>query len=234
MVSIEHATLARLSRDGHTFEILVDPDLALRFRKGEPLGIDNILAARDVFSDSRKGERVGEEVLKKVFSTSDIGTVASAILKHGELQFTTEQRRRFVDDKKKEIATIISRQGMDPKTKLPHPPVRIMNAMEQARVSIDPLKPAKDQVNEVLERIQAIIPISLERIEVAIRVPMEFAGRASADIRKITPVKSEEWKGDSWMAVVEIPAGMQAEIYDSLNRLTGGKLETRIVKEHKI
>ncbi len=234
MVSLENATLARLSRDGLEFEVMVDPDLALRFRKGEDVSIENVLAAQDVFSDAKKGERIPSESLHKVFHTTDVFTIASSIIKHGELQLTTEQRRHFVAEKKKQIASIISKQGMDPKTKMPHPPNRIMNAMEQAKVSVDPFRPAKDQINDVLAKIQAILPISLESIEIALRVPIDHAGRASSDVRKIAPVKREEWKSDSWMAVLEIPAGMQSDIYETLNRITGGKAEVKILKEHKI
>jgi ribosome maturation protein SDO1 len=234
MVSVENATLARLSRDGLDFEILVDPDLALRFRKGEQVSIENVLASQSVFSDAKKGDRVPAESLEKVFNTTDVFTIAASIIKHGELQLTTEQRRHFVAEKKKQIANMISRQGMDPKTKMPHPAARIMNAMEQAKVSVDPFRPARDQLNAVLSRIQPVLPISLEMIEIALKVPIEQAGKASSEVRKIAPVKSEEWKSDSWFAVVEIPAGMQSEIYETLNRLTAGRVEVKILKEHKI
>lgn len=234
MVFVENATLARLSRDGKEFEILVDPDLALRFRKGDDVSIENVLAAQDVFSDAKKGERIPTEDLEHVFKTTDIFTIAASIIKHGELQLTTEQRRHFVDEKKKRIANIISKQGMDPKTKLPHPPNRIMNAMEQARVSVDPFRPAKDQVNAALAKIQEVLPISLELIDIALRVPIELAGKACSEVRKIAPVKSEEWKNDSWFAIMQIPAGMQSEIYETLNHITAGRVEVKILKEHKL
>jgi ribosome maturation protein SDO1 len=79
-----------------------------------------------------------------------------------------------------------------------------------------------------------VLPIALEKVEVAIRVPMSYAGKASSAIRSVAPVKSEEWKNDAWMAVIEIPAGLQSEIYEKLNSLTGGTVETKIIKEHKL
>jgi ribosome maturation protein SDO1 len=111
---------------------------------------------------------------------------------------------------------------------------RIANAMREAHVHVDPFRPAKEQVKAVLEKIQEILPISLERIEVAIRVPIAYAGKASSAVREMTEVKKEEWTSDSWIAVIEIPAGMQGDIYDRLNKLTGGKVDVKIVKEHKI
>ena len=234
MVSVDDATLARMHRGGKTFEVMVDPDLALRYKKGEKLDVEGMLASLDVFSDARKGDRVSSEDLEGAFGKADILTIAASIIKHGELQLTTEQRRRFTEEKQRKIADIISKQGIDPKTKLPHPQQRILNAMEQARVHVDPFRPAEDQMKEVLSKIQEVLPISLERIEVAIKVPMSHAGKASSLLREMAPLKSEEWRSDAWLAVIEIPAGMQSRIYDRINSLTGGTAEVRIIKEHKV
>ncbi len=231
MVSIEDAVIARISRSHENFEILVDPELALRLKKGESVSIDRMLAVNEVYKDARKGEKVSPTELEKNFGTSDILKVAEKILKEGDVQLKTEQRREMVEEKKKQIATIISRQGMDPKTKLPHPVQRILNAMEQVHINIDPFKPAQAQVNPVLEKIREIIPISTERIEVAVKIPMEFAGKASHIIREITEIKKEEWRQDHWFAIIEIPAGMQADIYEKLNSLTSGRADVKLVKE---
>jgi ribosome maturation protein SDO1 len=231
MVSLEDAVIARIHKEGKVFEILVDPDMALDFRKGKPMGVDNILAVRDVFTDSKKGDRASEEDLTKAFGTSDSSKIAEIIIKQGEIQLTTEQRRKLAEEKRKQIADIISKQGVDPKTRLPHPPQRIMNAMEEAHVNVDPFKSADSQIEEVLRKIEPVIPISLERVEIAIKVPVQNAGKISSMIRNFAQVKGEEWKGDGWYALIEIPAGMQGEILSKLNDLTQGTVESRIVKK---
>lgn len=227
MVSLDKAVVAKM----RGFEILVDPDLALEFRKGKPGSVDNILAVRDVFSDARKGERPAEEDLVKAFGTADTSTIAEVILKQGDIQLTTEQRRKLVEEKRKAVAAIISKQGIDPKTKLPHPPQRILNAMEEAHVSLDPFRPADQQVEDTLKKIEPVIPISLERIQIAVKVPMEHAGKASSSVRTFATVKSEEWKGDGWYALLEIPAGMQSDIYTKINDLTHGQAEVKVVEK---
>ena len=231
MVSVEKAVVARIHREGKNFEVLVDSEMALEFRRGKPFSIENILAVRQVFTDSKKGERPTSSEEQKAFGTSDILKIAEFILKHGEIQLTTEQRRKLLEEKRKQVANIISKQGIDPKTKLPHPPQRILNAMEQAHINLDPFKPAENQVEDVLKKIESIIPISIERIQVAVKVPMEYAGKAAAAIRSLTVIKQEEWKGDGWYALLEIPAGMQAEIYSKLNDLTHGKVDVKAMKK---
>ncbi len=234
MVSVDKAVIAKIKKGNSHFEILVDPEKALEFRKGKDIAIENILAVQEIFKDSHKGERAGSHELENHFNTSDIFQVAREIIKDGEVQLTTEQRRKMVEDKRKQIADIISRQGINPQTKLPHPPARILNAMDEARVQVDPMRPAQEQVNQVLSKIQPIIPIAFEMLEVAIKVPAAAAGRLSSHLRSIATIRKEEWQGEHFYAVIEIPAGMQAEIFKRLNDLTGGKVESKVIRETRI
>jgi ribosome maturation protein SDO1 len=227
MVSLDDAVVARIEKAGMHFEVMVDCDAALDFRKGKG-SLDEVLAVREVFKDASKGERPSEDELHKAFHTQDELKIAEEIIRHGEVQITTEHRRRMVEERRKQISDIISRQGIDPKSGLPHPPQRIANAMEEARVNVDPFRRASDQVEQVVDKIQAILPISMERVEVEVRVPLKFAGKASSAIRSIAPVKREEWKADSWQGVLDIPAGMQSELLGRLNELTSGQAETRV------
>lgn len=229
MVSVDKAVIARITKGHDTFEILVDPDRALEFRKGSPISMENILAVNQIFKDSKKGERASNSELERDLGTSDIFQAAAKILKEGELQLTTEQRRKLTDEKRKQIIDMIARQGVNPQTQAPHPPLRIENAMEQARVHIDPFRPAGEQMKAVLEAIQKIIPISLEQLEVAVRVPVAHAGKISSVMRKLATVKKEEWGSAYWFALIEIPAGMQGDLYTKFNDLTSGNVETRVV-----
>lgn len=54
MVALEDAVIARLEYYGERFEVLVDPDLASDFKRGESINIDEILAVEEVFKDAKK------------------------------------------------------------------------------------------------------------------------------------------------------------------------------------
>ena len=231
MVSVEDAVVARVTKGGNHFEILVDSEKALKFKRGEEISISNILAVRGVFKDARSGERVPDEDLQKAFHTLDIEKIAAQIMREGQIQLTTDQRRKMVEEKRKQIAEMISKQGVNPQTKLPHPAQRVMNAMEEAHTMVDPFKSAEEQVKGVIEGLREILPISIERIEISIRVPMQHAGKVSSVIRNLAPVKKEEWKSDAWVAVIEIPAGMQSSIYSKLNELTAGQVEVKVIEK---
>src|SRR5271169_6792611 len=179
----EKFTVARLTKDNEHFEILVKPEKALDYRNGKIPGITEALAAEIIFADANKGTKVSEEAMRKAFSTTDPLKVADIILKKGTLQLTTEQRRKMVEDKRRQIIDFIARQAVDPKTNLPHPPMRIENAMEQIHYPIDPYKPVEEQAKDIVKLLRPILPLKIEHVIVAVKIPAEYSARAYGTVK---------------------------------------------------
>ncbi len=231
MISVEKAVIARLSKSGEKFEILVDPERALELRMGKDIALDDLIASEEVFEDSKKGLRASKENINKTFGTSDMNVIAKTIIKEGEVQLTTDQRRQMLEDKTKAIANIISKRSVNPQNNHPHPADRILRAMDEAKVRVDLDKRVEEQIDSVINSIQSILPIKIERIQLAIRIPSSFAGKASNIIRSFGTLLKEEWAADgSLLSLIEIPAGIQQEVYDRLNNLTHGQVEVKIIK----
>lgn len=230
MSGIENTIIARLEKGGERFEILVDPKLGYAYKTGQKKDLDNVLAFEEVFKDANKGDRHTASALKKAFGTEDVRTIAQKIFHDGELQLTTDQRRRLLEEKRVKIIALIARSAVDPRTKAPHPPARIEAAMEQARVHIDAFKSAEEQVPKIIDELREIIPISTQEIKVAVRVPASHVARCYGVLKEYG-IKKEEYSSDgSLIALLEIPAGIQAEVYDRLNRLTSGQVQTRLIE----
>jgi ribosome maturation protein SDO1 len=232
MISLEKAVIARLMKNGEKFEILVDPEKSMEFRTGKDFPLEELIASEELFEDARKGTRTTNEKINKAFGTNDLNTIAKRIIKEGEVQITTEQRKQMLEEKTKAIATIISKRGVNPQTNMPHPPDRVLRAMEQAKVRIDINKNIEEQIESVLESIQKIIPIKLEKMQIAIKIPPSFAGKAGSVVRSLGALLKEEWASDgSYISLIEIPAGIQSEVYDRLNNLTHGQVEVKVIKK---
>ncbi|MEM2103210.1 MAG: ribosome assembly factor SBDS [Candidatus Bathyarchaeia archaeon] len=223
-------TVARIARDGEHFEILVKPQHALDFRMGKGHTISEILAIDTIFTDANKGTKASEEKLKKAFGTLDVLKIAELILRKGQLQLTTDQRRQLTEDKRKQIITFISRNCIDPKTNLPHPPIRIEQAMEHIHYSIDPFKEVEEQANEIIKLLRPILPIKMEKINVEVHLPTEYAARAYGAVKGFGTIKREEWRADgSWHGVIEMAAGSYAPLLEKLGEITRGTAEAKIV-----
>jgi ribosome maturation protein SDO1 len=231
VISLDDAVIARLESHGSSFEILVDPDLALEFKKGREIDITEILASEEIFKDSKKGDRASLEHIKEVFGVDNLQDAAKIIIRKGDLQLTTLQRRKIQEDRKKQVITIIARDAINPQTKHPHPPARIERAMDEARIHIDPFKPAEEQTPGVIKAIRPLIPLKFEKREVAVKVPPHYAGRAVNIVKSYGDLKREEWQKDgSWVCLINLSAGVVEEFFDKLNQLTHGDVETKILK----
>src|ERR687891_1466042 len=152
-------TVARLVLDGDKFELLVKPDPALEYKMGKRSDISGALVSDEIYSDANKGSRASSEKMMKHFKTTDSIDIAKQILTKGELNLTTDQRRKMVEEKKKQIIQYINKNYVDPKTKLPHPIQRIENALEDVRVVIDPFKKPEDQIKSIVDSLRKILPL---------------------------------------------------------------------------
>jgi ribosome maturation protein SDO1 len=230
MTTLDKAIIARLRKSGEDFEILVDPDLALLYKLGQKKDLNNILVVEEIYKDAKKVERHKAQTLKNIFSTEDVYKITEIILREGELSLTTEQRRKLIEQKKEQIIALIAQQAIDPRTGAPHTVLRISQAVEQAKVNIDPFKNAADQVPAILDAIKLILPIKMVKRKIAIKVGPEY-GQKIYGFLKNYGIEKEEWtKNGELICVLSIPAGLSGEFYERLNKLTAGSAQTKVLE----
>ncbi|MEM5812980.1 MAG: ribosome assembly factor SBDS [Candidatus Aenigmatarchaeota archaeon] len=229
MVTLDKAIVAKIEKGDKRFEILVDPELAYEYREKKIQNIDirKLLAVDNVFKDSKKGMPASKQDLINFFGTDDIEKIAKEIIENGEIQLTTEMRRKKLEAKKMEIAEFIAKNSIDPRTKVAHSVQRILNAMEEAKVHIDIFKKSEEQINDVVKAISSIIPISFEKIKLNIKIPAKHAAKCFGYLKSLN--SNIEWLEDgSLHAFVEIPAGLKTEVFQRINNLTLGENEITI------
>ncbi|MEM0095501.1 MAG: ribosome assembly factor SBDS [Candidatus Bathyarchaeia archaeon] len=226
----EKYTVARMTKGNEHFEVLVKPDKALDYRMGKTSAITEVLVTETIFSDASKGTKVSEEALRKAFGTTDPLKIADIIIKKGTLQLTTEQRRKMIEEKRRQIIAFISKNCVDPRTNLPHPPMRIEQALEQIHYSIDPFKPTEEQAREVVKLLRQVLPLKMEQVSVSVHVPAEYAAKAYGTIKAMGTIKREEWRADgSWHGILEMPAGLYGPFLEKIGEVTKGNAEAKII-----
>jgi len=224
-------TLVRYQTGSEKFEIMVDPDKGLAYKRGELGEVRNALLIDTIFTDASKGEKASAEKLEKAFGTSDPIEVAEMLFDKGVFQLNTQQRREMMEQKWRQIIHIISRTYVDPKTKLPHPPTRIRNALEDVRIQIDPFRDGDEQVKDVVDALRHVLPMSSDNVQIAIKIPAEYTGKSYGIVKDFGEIKRDEWQSDgSWVAVVELPAALQVEMLEALGKSTQGNIQSKIVK----
>src|SRR6476619_4090797 len=220
------STIIKLILGNDKFELLVKPDQALEYKLGKRTDLSSVLISDEIYSDANKGSRVSSDKLNKHFKTTNTNEIIKQILSRGELNLTTDQRRKMVEEKRKQIIQYINKSFVDPRSHIPHPIIRIENAMDQVRVTIDPFKRAEDQAKMVIDSLRKILPLKSEVLRLTITVPPQFSAQ-SYDLLKT----SGEFKGDHWLqdgslrATVELNAGMKSNFLDRLGAITKGSAQ---------
>lgn len=249
--------VGRIEKGGRTFEMLMDPNRAWnskkyirekineRLKEGKEqsrLSVQDVIDDPDiplelifesfvVFEDLKRGKKATNGDMEAVFGTTDGNVIGAHILLDGKIQWTQDQREEEREKKLKQIINIISKNAINPQTNKPHPPKRIEKAIEEANIKVDLMKNAEEQVDDIVKEIRSIIPIKMEQIEMAIKIPTTFTAKGYNIVAQYAQIKQEEWQSDgSWVAKISMPGGLQMELMDKLNKLTHGRVQTKLLK----
>ena len=230
-IDLEKKALVRYVYRNQKFEIIVDPETALEYKKGEEIPLTDVVEGFIVFHNATKGEKASEVILEQTFETNNEEEIVKIILSKGALQLTQAQRKQLLKDKEDEIIDFIHIHCVNPQTNKPHPPARIEAAMDEAGVQIDYNLAPEIQAKDIIKQIQTIIPIRLESVVLAVKVTPDFTGPAYGIVAGAGQLIEDQWGDDGvWYAKVEMPSGKQADFLDKINTLTKGKAEVKIVE----
>ena len=230
MVSLEDAVIARYETGGNRFEILIDPQEAQRYSEGDEIDWEEAIAADGIWNDSAKGDRAPEHLVNDTFGTNELIEIYKKVLNEGTIQLTSQQRKEMVEQKKKQIVAHVVANAMNPQTGGPHPPQRIENAIEEARFSVDPMETIEKQVEKLIKSIKMLIPISFEKVKVAIKIRAIHVGKCYGQISSLGNIESEEYQKDgSWIGIMEMSAASFVKLEDTLGSLTKGTAETKML-----
>jgi ribosome maturation protein SDO1 len=220
-------TTARIRKAGKNFEIIVDLDEALKFRKG--LGSSSGAESDKIFTDLKKGLIASQIELKFAFGTADSQPIIAEIVRKGEILTTQEYRDDEREKKIKQVIDFLVKNSIDPRTGNPHTSERIKNALEQAHVNIKNI-PVENQIKDILDEITKIIPISVKMKKIKVTIPAIHTGKAYGIFGSYK--ESEEWLANGSLQVnLNIPSGMVMGFYDKLNSVTHGSALTEEIKE---
>jgi len=230
MSESEHS-IARLILGSEKFEILVDPEKAWQMKQGAKIDIREVMISDVIYKDAKKGLRASREALQKTFKTLDPYEIGRIIIQRGEIQLTAKQRKELIESKRKQIIAYISRNCVDSKTGLPIPPTRVELLLEEVKVPIDPFKDAKEQALEIIKELRTKIPIKISKTLLEIKASPQHSSKVYSLLPRYGEILKSQWLEDgSWKGEIEVPAGLQLELIDKLNKMTQGNVEIKVIK----
>jgi ribosome maturation protein SDO1 len=220
-------TTARIKQKGEPFEIFVDLENAMKFKKGQIASIES--EDGRVYTDIKKGDVASVKDLENAFGTSDPWEIAKKIVKDGEVLTTQDYRDAEQEKRVKQVVDFLAKNTINPQTGNPHTPERIERAMNEAHVNVKNA-PVENQIKDIMEQLSKVLPIRTEVKKIKINVPAIHTGKVYNLINLYK--ETENWMNDgSLEVVVAVPAGMIMDFYDKLNSTTHGSALTQEIKE---
>jgi ribosome maturation protein SDO1 len=220
--------VARLKSHGENFEVVIEPEKAIKFRHGEG-DVKDALKAERIFKEALRGEFANDDKLQEAFKTTDALKIAEKIIKEGSIQINDEYRDKLTSEAKKHFIEILLKNGVDADTGNSLTATRISNAMTEAKIHLDVYNKVEPQVDEVVAKLRPVLRISFEKKILNIRIPAVNAGKLYGAVVHRSKIIDEAWLSDgSWSAKVECIPGAVAGLMDELKSKTHGDVEISI------
>ncbi|MHA1912401.1 MAG: ribosome assembly factor SBDS [Candidatus Kariarchaeaceae archaeon] len=224
-------TLIKITVKGHKFELIVNAELVWKYCElDEDIPLTEMVEGMVIFTNAKRGQKASEDELE-MFELNDELQIIEFILRNGQLNITAAQRNSFMVEKMSEIIEFLHLHCINPRTNLPHPPERINNAINEAGIIIKWDIPADEQAVDMIPLLQPIIPIRMEVVKIEFRIPATLVGPIYGKVTSVGTKLSEEWLSDgTWVVIMSIPAGAQAELIEEINSESQGKAQIKILE----
>ncbi|MCK4895573.1 MAG: ribosome assembly factor SBDS [Candidatus Heimdallarchaeota archaeon] len=230
-IDLKGKSIVRYEKHGRRYELLVNPEPAWLFIQGEEVEIDTIFEVYIVYENISRGVKATQDDLDVAFEGLTDREIAIKILKEGKLQLTISQRNEILKDKRIEIVDFIHIHCINPRENTPIPKDRIENAILDLGVNISYKDDVKSQALEVIDLLKPIMPIRLESVKLAVKIPPSYTGALYGFVISAGNLVQEEWLSDGSLAVVvNIPSGTQADFLEQITSKTKGKAQVKVLE----
>ncbi|GBG28010.1 Ribosome maturation protein SBDS [Hondaea fermentalgiana] len=173
-VRLTNVAVVRLKRHGKRFEVACYRNKIENWRSGLETDIDEVLQIDRVFENVSKGIMAKTKDLEKAFGTSDTEAVCRIILSKGSSQVSEGERAMQIQNRFRNVATIVSEKCINPDNLRPYPVSTIETAMRDTlHFAAVTSKSAKQQALEVIRELEKVMPIKRAQMFVRVVVAAE-------------------------------------------------------------
>eukprot|EP01084_Bolivina_argentea_P005304 10026_1 len=225
--------IVRFSSGKHKFEVITNKGTALQYRDNK-IAFNGVLMTDQIFTNVTRGDVANPRDLSEVFGTEDLMKCCERIVKEGELQYTAQERKEFVEEKTREIVYYINKNYVDPKTKLPHPSDRISTCMKDCHIRVDPKGDTRRQAEAAVAKMRGKIMFA-KAVAIRAQVTIKHAqvGQCNNIIHKLANVLHEEWSATGCIFTVEMSNADLNLLKNALMKPTNGDYEMQFLDENE-
>ena len=213
--------LVRLQKNNVKVEILGKPGMVTKFREGK-CSLNDAIIDDTIFSNSAKGEVASDADIAALGTGCKGRDLVELILKTGKYSLTAAEKREMVEKRHLEVVNFIHENFIDSTTKLPHPVVRIENALKEIKANIDPDHDAEHNARALIPKLQTVIRLTESTIEGQVVIPNSKLGQCVGLVYNLCKVGREEYGAENAYFNVTIAPGRYDALNEQLSRASNG------------
>lgn len=216
--------VVRLTKNKKQYEILTHHGAVEKFKQ-QKIGWSKVTFSDEVYKNSSKGDRYTNKDLEKAFGTSNIEECMKQIVLHGELQLTTQDRKRKTEEKRKQIINNIHKYYINPKTKQPHPVTHITAALDQVKFKTDLKESVEKQTDRAMKLLLGILICKKSVLEGTLTVSNAYIGTCFNTINGLCDVISQKYTTSGCEMYISVIPGNYDTLATKLNAITKGEFD---------
>ncbi len=233
MVRVDEAFELRYRKKGQQLEVLVDFDKLNEFKKSpDKVSVYDVLADTKIFKDQKKGDIASDNFLLEIFQGKSEEEILKEILLKGECQIPTAFLNKLREEKKMQVINYIVENATNPQTKGKYTPTMIESEVNKLRFNFDPNISFQNQAEDVIKLLKKVMPISMERIILEIKIPGQYCGAFYGPFRRYGKVTKEYFDRESNLRLhIEISESQVDEVASYIKNHSNGEGEYFVSKD---
>lgn len=233
MVNVNEAFTVRYKKNGQEFEVLVDFDKLNEFKKNpEEVDIYDVLADVKIFKDQKKGEIASENLLKEVFENIEEDEILKKILLEGECQIPTAYLNKLREEKKEHVVNYIAQNSMNPANRSKYTYSMIESEVNKLKYNFNPQADYIRQAEEVVSLLKKVMPISIEKSVLEVKIPGQYCGAFYGPFRKYGKITKEYFDNEGNLRMhIEVTIGLIDDAITYIKKNSNNEAEYFISKD---
>ena len=163
-------SIVKLKFGKSRFELACYPNKVQDYRDKKEKDINEVLQAKEIFTNAIKGDLVPKKVLKEVFPKMSYQEIIKLILDKGDIQTGEKEREEATSNLKHYIANIVVQKTYNTDNGLPFPQEMITQALDDINFRYSEKENEKKQALKAIKELikHQVIPIERKLIQLKI------------------------------------------------------------------
>ena len=168
-------SIVKLKLGKSRFELACYPNKVQDYRDKKEKDINEVLQAKEIFTNAIKGDLVPKKVLKEVFPKMSHQDIIKLILDKGDIQIGEKEREEGISNIKRYISNIIVQTTYNTDNGLPFPQDMIMQALDDINFRYNEKENVKKQALKGIKELvkHKVLPIERKLMQIKISLKLE-------------------------------------------------------------